>query len=209
MQDKEGKVAYLNKIVAVVGLAINQQVPAKPIKVMHPPRHDSSGTRQPVHNSKLQPVRLHLSHCCMLQLCNQAPAACQHTSLLITTATARQHRPTSISLPPPHFRSCLLGSCDCVHSKAPKLPAYSDSKFKVGLTAAVPLPCCATDCRWSGAREHQHLPADAGQGSTHGPCSRCCTGVCALTASSNSSLMHPYTLPQAFRVHVRVVLSSC
>lgn len=33
MQDKEGKVAYLNKIIAVVGLALGQPVPAKPLKV--------------------------------------------------------------------------------------------------------------------------------------------------------------------------------
>lgn len=47
LQDKEGKVAYLNKIAAVVGLAINQQVPAKPLKVLHP-LQSTARTLQPV-----------------------------------------------------------------------------------------------------------------------------------------------------------------
>jgi hypothetical protein len=33
LQDKEGKVAYLTKIIAVVSLALNEPVPAKPLKV--------------------------------------------------------------------------------------------------------------------------------------------------------------------------------
>lgn len=33
LQDKEGKVAYLTKIIAVVGMALDQPVPAKPLKV--------------------------------------------------------------------------------------------------------------------------------------------------------------------------------
>jgi hypothetical protein len=33
LQDKEGKVAYLTKIIAVVSMALNEPVPAKPLKV--------------------------------------------------------------------------------------------------------------------------------------------------------------------------------
>jgi hypothetical protein len=33
LQDKEGKVAYLSKIMAVVGMVLNQPVPANPLKV--------------------------------------------------------------------------------------------------------------------------------------------------------------------------------
>eukprot|EP00878_Enallax_costatus_P030650 GHUV01033417.1.p2 GENE.GHUV01033417.1~~GHUV01033417.1.p2 ORF type:complete len:103 (-),score=18.34 GHUV01033417.1:601-909(-) len=37
LQEKEGKVAYLTKVIAVVSLALNQPVPAKPLKVIiHP-----------------------------------------------------------------------------------------------------------------------------------------------------------------------------
>jgi hypothetical protein len=35
MQDKDGKIAYLTKIIAVVSLALDQPVPAKPSKVSH------------------------------------------------------------------------------------------------------------------------------------------------------------------------------
>jgi hypothetical protein len=37
LQDKEGKVAYLNKIIAVVSLVLNEAVPAKPLKVIDAP----------------------------------------------------------------------------------------------------------------------------------------------------------------------------
>lgn len=33
LQDKDNKVAYLNKIISVVSLALNEPVPAKPLKV--------------------------------------------------------------------------------------------------------------------------------------------------------------------------------
>jgi hypothetical protein len=33
LQDKEGKVAYLTKIIAVVSMALNELVAAKPLKV--------------------------------------------------------------------------------------------------------------------------------------------------------------------------------
>lgn len=36
LQDKEGKVAYLTKIIAVVSMVLNEPVPAKPLKVCSP-----------------------------------------------------------------------------------------------------------------------------------------------------------------------------
>lgn len=39
LQDKEAKVAYLNKIITVVSLVLNQPVPAKPLKASSRARH--------------------------------------------------------------------------------------------------------------------------------------------------------------------------
>lgn len=36
LQDKEAKVTYLNKIIAVVGLALGEDIPARPHKVRQP-----------------------------------------------------------------------------------------------------------------------------------------------------------------------------
>lgn len=181
LQDKEGKVAYLNKIVAVVGLAINQPVPAKPLKVLH---CRASATHSSDPTACVQQAAVNsLLHAYTLRSSRQLPVSTR----ACTTTTASQHSPTSMST------LCCgrmdpLAACIALHPRTqltvPHLRSCSDSCF-------VSLHCVLTDCRWPGAREHKHLPADVGQGSTHGPCSRCCTGV-PHVSYTHSQLQHGF-----------------